>query len=65
MRENFTHFATAKKSSSGFIGIFAKKPVGIGIARSIFRIGVDGAFDLSSSTNCHPINEKQKTLLNV
>jgi hypothetical protein len=66
MRENSTHYATAKKSSSGFTGIFAKKPVGIGIAKLFFRIGVDGAFDLSSSTNRHPKNEKnKKTLLNV
>jgi len=25
MRENFTHFAAAEKSASGFIGIFTKK----------------------------------------
>jgi hypothetical protein len=33
MRENFTHYATAKNPQVVFIGIFAKKPAGIGIAR--------------------------------
>jgi hypothetical protein len=33
MRENFTHYATAKKSSSGFLWHFCKKSVGTGIAK--------------------------------
>jgi hypothetical protein len=33
MRENFTHFATAQKSASGFLWHLCKKPVGIGIAK--------------------------------
>jgi hypothetical protein len=65
MRENFTHFATAKKSASGFIGIFEEKPVGTGIAKYNFRTGIGSACDLSSSTNCQPTNEKPKTLLNI
>jgi len=33
MRENFTHYATAKKSASGFHWRLGGKPVGIGIAK--------------------------------
>jgi hypothetical protein len=54
MRENFTHFAAAKNPQAVFIGIFEEKSVGIGIAKLNFRTGVDGAWDLSSSTNRHP-----------
>jgi hypothetical protein len=60
MRENSTHFAAAQKSSSGFPWHFCKKPVGIGIAKQVFRTGVDSACDLRSSTNRHPTNEKPK-----
>jgi hypothetical protein len=33
MRENFTHYATAKNPQAVFFGIFTEKPVGIGIAK--------------------------------
>jgi hypothetical protein len=60
MRENFTHYATAQKSTSGFHWHFCKKTDGISIAQQVFRTGVDGAYDLNSSTNRHPTNEKPK-----
>jgi len=60
MRENFAHYATAKKSSSGFLWHFCKKTVGTGIAKQVFRTGVDSACDLSSSTNRHPTKKTKK-----
>jgi hypothetical protein len=33
MRESFTHYATARKSASGFLWRFCKKTFGIGIAK--------------------------------
>jgi hypothetical protein len=33
MREIFTHYAAVKNLQADFIGVFAKKPVGIGIAK--------------------------------
>jgi hypothetical protein len=54
-----------KSPQAVFFGIFAKKTVGTGIAKQVFRTGVDSACDLSSSTNRHPTEKNQKTLSNV
>jgi hypothetical protein len=38
MRDNFTHFAAAKKSASGFIGFFTKKRMASPLLNKILEL---------------------------
>jgi hypothetical protein len=44
-----------------FIGILREKPVGIGIAKHLFKLVLMARVIQAVSTNRHPTNENQKT----